>query len=365
MRHLDPKVAADRKQRVLQWVVHNYIRTSRPIASGIIAEESELGLSSASIRSILAELEADGYLTQPHTSSGRVPTDRGYRTYVDFLEDVQRLASNEKARLDAQYQRRLEELDNVLAQTSRLLSSSSHKTGLVLSPRLERQTLKRLELIPLGPKQLLAIVITQGGQVRHWPVRVHAPLPPNRLVALNRLVNEHAVGKTIGEVRATLTARLAQAERDLRELQELAQQLLGEVETAEAPDPLFLDGATTLVEGLDAEAGLGELQSLMRVMEERAALAGILEQDLQRALEVPPAGSQAVRVRIGGENSLPELRNLSLVTSTYRIRDRVVGVLGILGPKRMEYDRMMSLVQYLGGLLSRSLETWDSETDER
>src|SRR5437867_2230429 len=102
MRQLSPRVAADRKQRVLQWVVSNYIRTNRPIASAIIAEESGLGLSSATIRSILSELETDGFLTQPHTSSGRVPTDRGYRTYVDFLQDVQRLAANEKERLEAQ-----------------------------------------------------------------------------------------------------------------------------------------------------------------------------------------------------------------------------------------------------------------------
>lgn len=365
MRHLDPKVASDRKQRVLQWVVHNFIRDKRPIASSTIASEASLGLSSATIRSILSELEDEGYLTQPHTSAGRVPTDRGYRSYVDFLEDVQRLASNEKARLEAQYQNRLQELDGLLARTSRLLSSASHKTGLVLSPKSERQALKRLELIPLGPKRLLAIVVTQAGQIRHWPVRLSADVPPHRLAALNRLVNEHAVGRTIGEVREHLATGLERAERDLRELQQLARGLLGEVDQAEAPEPLFLEGAAALVEGLDEPSELPELQSALKMMEERRALARILEEDLRAAVEAPEPGRRAVRVRIGAENGLKELSSLSLVTSTYRIKGRAVGVLGILGPKRMEYERMMSLVQYMGGLLSRSLSEWEPEDDGR
>ena len=365
MRHLDPKVATDRKQRVLQWVVHNFIRDKRPIASSTIASDANLGLSSATIRSILSELEDEGYLTQPHTSAGRVPTDRGYRTYVDFLEDVQRLASNEKARLEAQYQNRLQELDGLLARTSRLLSTASHKTGLVLSPQSERQVLKRLELIPLGPKQLLAIVVTQAGQIRHWPVKLDGPVPPHRLAALNRLINEHAVGRTIGEVREHLTAGLERAERDLRELQELAHGLLGSVEEADAPEPLFLDGAAALVQGLDDSSELPELQSTLRMMEERGALARILEEDLRAAVGDPDSARKPVRVRIGSENGLKELSSLSLVTSTYRIKGRAVGVLGILGPKRMEYERMMSLVQYMGGLLTRSLSEWEPEKDER
>ncbi|MBI3299331.1 MAG: heat-inducible transcription repressor HrcA [Elusimicrobia bacterium] len=364
MRHLDPKIANERKARVLRWVVHNFIKTKRPIASSVIAEESGLGLSSATIRSILAELEDEGFLTQPHTSSGRTPTDRGYRTYVDFLQDVQRLTSNEKARLEAQYKDRLEELDNLLSQTSRLLSTVSHKTGLVLSPKIDRQTLKRLELIALGPKQVLAIVITQNGQVRHLPLRLAVPIAPPRLAALNRLINEHAVGRTIKEVREALSAGLEEAGRDLQDLQTVAGQLLGEVDRAEGPEPLYLEGAATLVDSLDQPGEFGELQSVMRVMEERAALANVLEADLQAALARPDGKPRAVRIRIGGENDLPELKNLSLVTTTYMMKDRAVGVLGILGPKRMEYERMMALVQTLGGLLSRSLAAWEPE-DER
>src|SRR5579862_6077401 len=140
MRQLDPQVVQERKRKLLQWVIHSYIKTSRPIASQDISQESGLGLSSASIRSVLKELEDEGYLHQPHTSAGRVPTDKGYRFYVDYLSGVQRLASQEKEHIEREYSTRMAEMDNLLAQTSRLLSHVSHSAGLVLSPKVEKQT---------------------------------------------------------------------------------------------------------------------------------------------------------------------------------------------------------------------------------
>ena len=245
MRQLDPKVASDRKRRVLQWVVHHYIETSHPIASSSIVGADGLDLSSATIRNILKELEDDGLLHQPHTSAGRVPTDSGYRMYVDYLHDVQRLASNEKARIEKQYGNRLEELDRLLLQTSKVLSHVSHKTGLVLSPDFDRQTLKRLELIPVGHKQVLAIVVTQTGQIRHWPLKLSFTPSGDRLNVLNRFLNDHVIGKSISEVRRTLTEQIEHAERELKELHSLANQLLEEIDSHESPEKLFLDGTVS------------------------------------------------------------------------------------------------------------------------
>ncbi|MFH1724610.1 MAG: heat-inducible transcriptional repressor HrcA [Elusimicrobiota bacterium] len=364
MRQLDPKVVSERKRSVLQWVVHRYIETSHPIASSNVAEDAGMDLSSATIRSILKELEDDGFLTQPHTSSGRVPTDRGYRCYVDYLHDVQRLASNEKARIERQVGNRIEELDNLLSQTSRLLSHISHKTGLVLSPEIEQQTLRRLELIPLGGQQVLAIVVTQTGLVRHWPFRLSFAPSANRINVLNRFLNEHVRGRSIREVRATVASQLEQADSELRELHGLANQLLDEIDAIEGPEQLFMDGTVSLVEGAESLGDLNEIRSLMRVMEERRSLARMLKEEMREALPSGRAlGRKGVQVRIGEENSLPELRNLSLITTTYRVGERAVGVLGILGTKRMEYSRMMSLVDYMGRLVSKTLEFWDE--DER
>src|SRR5687768_7389187 len=141
MRQLDPKVVQDRKKKLLQWIIHSYIKTSRPIASQEISEESGLDLSSASIRNLLKELEDEGYLQQPHTSAGRAPTDKGYRFYVDYVTQIQRLAAEEKERIEGEYARRVAEIDQLLSMTSRVLSHVSKSAGLVLSPKMEKQFL--------------------------------------------------------------------------------------------------------------------------------------------------------------------------------------------------------------------------------
>lgn len=364
MRQLDPRIAQDRKRKVLHWAVHYHIKTSRPIASAMLAEEGGLELSSATLRNVLKELEDEGFLHQPHTSSGRVPTDRGYRFYIDSLEDVQRLAAVERAQIESQYQNRMEELDHVLAQTSRLLSRVTRSTGLVLSPKLDKQTLKRLELVPVAPNQVLAVAVTTSGSVRHWPIRLSFTPSASRIQVLNRFLNEHVEGRSIGEIRAALSGQIEAAERELRELQGLAKELLAELGEASGPEELYLDGATSLVEKADEFSDFKELQSLMRVFDERRALAQVLQEEFQAAAKKAGPKSE-VRVRIGEENRLPELKSLSLVTTVYRHGDEIVGVLGILGSKRMEYARMMSLVDYMGKMVSRTLEAWDPGEGEK
>ena len=362
MRHLDPKVADERKRRVLRWVVHNYIRTSQPIASSVIAQEAGMDLSSASIRSILKELEDEGYLYQPHTSSGRVPTDRGYRIYVDFLQDAQRLASEEKARIESLTQGRIDELDHILAQTSRLLSHVSHQAGLVLSPRLERQQVRRLELIPLGGMRVLAVVVTHSGQVRHWPIELPSFPAPSRVQMLSRFLNERLRDRSVQELRQELSGRVEQAMQELREMQGLADQLLDVLGSSMEQEPVFLDGTASLMEGAEDPGGLEQIQSLMRVMEEREILAKLLAEDLRSRLQLDdPKQRRKVRVRIGQENTVPEFRNLSLVTTAYELGDKTVGVLGILGPKRMEYSKMFSLVDYMSLVVGRALGAWEGD----
>ncbi len=365
MRQLLPKVAEERKRRVLRWVVHNFIKTSRPLASSSIAEESGLELSSATIRNVLKELEDEGFLQQPHTSAGRIPTDRGYRFYVDYLENAQRLASNEKASIEEQYGSRLSELDRLLSQTSKLLSHISHKTGLVLSPKIEKATIRRLELIALGGPRVLAIVVTQAGQIRHWPIKLSFVPSAKRVQRLNRFLNEHACGRSIGEIQSTLAAEIEGADRELRDLRTLADQLLGEIGGLVTPEDLYLDGATSLIEGAEDLGDLGEIQSTLRVLEERQALTELLQEEFdQRLKNGVDAEHSMVSVRIGEENALPELKNFSLVTTTYNKGDKVVGMLGILGPKRMEYPRMISLVEHISGMVSRTLESWETGLED-
>jgi heat-inducible transcriptional repressor len=359
MRQLKPEVVQERKRHLLQWIVHYYIKTSRPVSSSLIAEEAGLDLSSATIRSILQELENDGFLHQAHTSAGREPTDKGYRFFVDYLSDVQRLASNEKQNIEEQYKSRIEELDTLLSETSRLLSRVSHSAGIVLSPQMRRQAIKRLELIPLGGRNVLGVLVTDSGLVRHWPIALAFAPSARQVNVLNRFLNEHVRGCSVDAAQKTVMSKLSQMEREFQELTSLAGELLLEVGRVVSPESLYVDGADNILSNAEQFGDLKAVQSLMKVIGDKSRLAGLLEDELK---EPHAAGKiSRVRVRIGAESGLPELKSASLVTHVYRHGDRVLGVLGVLGSKRMEYSKMMGLVDYVGSLVEARLREWDLE----
>jgi heat-inducible transcriptional repressor len=359
MRQLKPEVVQERKRHLLQWIVHYYIKTSRPVSSSLIAEEAGLDLSSATIRGILQELENDGFLHQAHTSAGREPTDKGYRFFVDYLSDVQRLASNEKQNIEEQYKSRIEELDTLLSETSRLLSRVSHSAGIVLSPHMQRQSIKRLELIPLGGRNVLGVLVTDSGLVRHWPIALAFAPSARQVNVLNRFLNEHVRGCSVDAAQKTVMAKLSQMEREFQELTSLAGELLTEVGRVVSPESLYVDGADNILSNADQFGDLKTVQSLMRVIGEKSRLAGLLEDELKEPQE--RGKISRVRVRIGVESGVPELKSASLVTHVYRHGDQVLGVLGVLGSKRMEYSKVMGLVDYVGRLVEARLREWDLE----
>ena len=358
MRQLKPEVVQERKRHLLQWIVHYFIKTSKPVSSQLIAEEAGLDLSSASIRSILQELENDGFLHQAHTSAGREPTDKGYRFFVDYLSGVQRLAASEKESIEEQYKSRIEELDTLLSETSRLLSRVSHGAGIVLSPQMGRQSIKRLELLPLGGRNVLGVLITDSGLVRHWPIQLAFAPSARQVNLLNRFLNENIRGVSVDKAENMVMAKLSQMEREFSELTSLAGELLIEVGRVSSPESIYVEGADNILSQADQFGDLKTVQSLMRVIGEKDRLAVMLEKELKD--DAPT--SARVRVRIGAESGLPELKNASVITHVYRHGDRVLGVLGVIGSKRMEYSRMIGLVDFVGRLVEARLNEWDAVT---
>ena len=356
MRQLKPEVVQERKRHLLQWIVHYYIKTSKPVSSSLIAEEAGLDLSSASIRSILQELENEGFLNQAHTSAGREPTDKGYRFFVDYLAGVQRLAAGEKENIERQYENRVAELDTLLSETSRLLSRVSQGAGLVLSPQVRRQTIKRLELIPLGGRNVLGVLVTDAGMVRHWPIQLAFAPSARQVGMLNRFLNDSIHGCAVDKAQALVMSKLAQMEREFQELTGLAGGLLTEVSNIVAPEAIYVEGAGNILNSAEEFGDLKTVQSLMRVIGEKDKLALLLQKELEG-----DKTNAAVRVRIGAESGLEELRSASLVTHVYRHGDKVLGVLGVIGSKRMEYSKMMGLVDYVGRLVEARLQEWDKE----
>ncbi|OGS38368.1 MAG: heat-inducible transcription repressor HrcA [Elusimicrobia bacterium RIFOXYD12_FULL_66_9] len=359
MRQLKPEVVEQRKRHLLQWIVHYYVKTSLPVSSSLIASEAGLDLSSASIRSILQELENEGFLHQPHTSAGREPTDKGYRFFVDYISDVQRLAAGEKAHIEEQYKSRIEELDTLLSETSRLLSRVSHGAGIVLSPQTRRQSIKRLELLPLGGRNVLGVLVTDSGLVRHWPIQLAFAPTARQINVLNRFLNENIRGCSVDQAQSTVMAKLSQMEREFSELTRLTGDLLTEVGRVVSTEAIYVEGADNILSRADQFGDLKTVQSLMRVMGEKNRLAVLLADELVHPQDEKK--SHRSRVRIGVESGLPELRSASLVTHVYRHGDQVLGVLGVLGSKRMEYSKMMGLVDYVSGLVEARLREWDQE----
>ncbi len=353
MRSLSSAEQEERKRKLLQSIIHQYIKTGKPVGSAFIASQRDLDLSPASIRNVMGELEREGYLTHPHTSAGRVPTDKAYRFYVDSLVDLQRLAIKEEERIRRGYEDRVQEIEQFLAATSKTLSVLSNFTGFVTTPGIEQSLLQHVELIPLDTRRLLAVLVSDTGVVKHRQVLFEQAYPVELLEPLERLLNERLRGQPFGSARESLLDHIEAIHQRQMDLLNFARHVTDEAFALDAGGDIFVEGAGNIL-SLPDFSGQEDLRQLVHLLEEKRALGDLIRRDLSS----PRGGVRfpSVRVKIGAENQSPDLRNLSLISSTYTIGDRQVGVLGIIGPKRMEYSRMMSLVQEMADAVSGAFD---------
>jgi len=341
----------ERKRKLLQAIIHQYIKTAKPVGSAFLAEEYKLDLSPATIRHAMAELEEEGFLTHPHTSAGRVPTDKAYRFYVDSLAELQRLAIAEENRLREEQQERLRQLEEVMLSTSKTLSALSKFSGFVMSPKMEQAKFQHLELIPLGGNRVLVVLVADSGVVKHRSVEFNKIFPAELLPPLAKTLNERLRGKVFSDVRDSLLDHiefLGQRQLDMIEMtKSIARQAFDW-----SDGQVYLEGAGHML-SLPDFRDYDQLRSLAHLLDEKRFITDALTKDLTETKK--DERWPGVSVRIGAENKLPELRNLSVVSATYKVNDRTVGVLGVIGPKRMDYSRMMGLVGSVAKSVSRVL----------
>lgn len=344
MRILPTDEHQQRKEKILQSVVHLYIKTGKPVGSNTIVDNYALNLSPASIRNVLAELEKEGFLTHPHTSAGRVPTDRGYRFYVNAIVNIQQLAVEEEKQIRDEYSHRMREINDLMQSTTRVLSSLSSCTGFVLSPAVDVEKLRRIELIPVSETQVLAVLVSDTGLVRNQMIQVAHTPNDETLRTTSQFLNERLSGLNFTEAESRLLIEMDRfnVEQNNREafLRELSKGLFGPAPIAD----LYVEGASNILkfpEFQDYEA----MSHFARLVDEKHTLGKVLNKEIKK---------QGLQVRIGLETS-PELKNFSVVSSSYEMNGRLVGVLGILGPKRMEYERMMAIVNTVAQLVNRAL----------
>jgi len=359
MRVLKPETAKNRQDDILRWVVREYMETRRPVGSEHIAQKAGFGLSSATIRSIMKKLEDEGYLYHPHTSGGRIPTDKAYRFYVDYITEMQRLVVDEKENIERQYSQRINEINQLMVQTSRTLAMLSRSAGFVYSCGVCSQCVARMDFVPLGPRHVLVVIVTDSGAVRHWPIELGSEISPDRLRLLTEFVNQTVTGLPLQDAQARLASYIGQVHEELGSVAGFAARAIGDIISAsDNSDGFHVEGLSHLIE--TSEMDEHDFYAMLNVLEERNRISAFLNEKLQDFGRQTPADDlHRIQVSIGSENELQELRNLSIVSASYRIGERPVGLLGIIGPKHMEYSRMISLVNFIGSMMERTITHWE------
>jgi heat-inducible transcriptional repressor len=339
----------DLKARLLRAVVHEFIQTAEPVGSKVLAERYDLGVSSATIRNELAALEEQGFLSHPHTSAGRVPTDIGYRHYVDSLSGVGELALTQQE-VVMRYLQGAASLEETLQRTSLLLASLTHYTAMVAPPSLDRSRVRHVELVRLDPRVVMLVLIADTGRVEQRLVETEAEVGADDLEDLRRRINEKLVGARLNRARLLLSAMEESIPTEARWLFRVMAAAIAQMVSDRSIDRVWLGGQAHL----SMPGVFPELETIHRVYQ-------LLEQQVMvlRLLQVSFRQSDAISVVIGSENQIPGMQACSLVTSTYPAGD-TIGTIGVLGPTRMDYLRAMAAVQavasYLGDVLEDDVE---------
>ncbi len=336
----------ERERLILHAVVHTHITTAEPVGSRSVVKRFGLDLSPATVRNVMADLEDLGFLQQIHTSSGRVPTDRGYRYYVDYLMRVQALTARERARIERELEQQLNDADEVLRQTSHLLARVTRQAGLAEAPSEASAEIQRLDLIPFAACRLAVLIVDNFGRVLTITVETPEPLAPDTVPALNRFLNAHLRGTHIDQMAATLRTRLQTFFDEQRMLAEQALRILSLV-PQNRPAQLFLDGADQLFEQPEFQ-DVDKARQVFGLLGGQDRLAGLL----RATATTTPAGG---KILIGGADGTEGLENISVVTAPYKISEETVGVIGVLGSKRMPYPHLSAIVDYTAGLVTKVL----------
>jgi heat-inducible transcriptional repressor len=335
-----------RQRLVLQAVVQLYVQTATPVGSRTLARYlwRQLRLSPASIRNIMAELEERKLLTHPHTSAGRIPADLGYRAYVDMLMEAQEPTPEER-RVIAEALSAAEHSEELLKDATKVLSALSSALAVVRSPVLDQLRIRRIELTQLSSTALLLLVVLESELIRTLIVETPVTIPQRRLDAVVRLLNERCCGRTLGVVRTAFGELLAGAEEIPAQVVQVLQGSFDQLARNEEWSSVYISGASQLLRYPEC-ASPERLRSITRLIDERQYLLGLLAQC------EPKLQEQGLYIGIGRELHRRELWDYSLILARYRMGSGW-GIVGVLGPKRMPYARLIPMVRYVAQLITQ------------
>jgi len=327
----------NRKRRILQAIIDDYIDTAEPVGSRTIARKHELGLSSATIRNEMADLEEMGYLEQPHTSAGRIPSDKGYRLYVDELMQVKELTDEEMRSILQAMNTRVSEISQLIKQASTVMSRFTKYTSMAVTPSLKKSLLKAVQVVHVETGKALVVVVTNTGMVKNFLVKISESVVSDDLIKVSNMLNDKFAGLAIEDIKQSSikdTGNEIGMPRDI--LQSVVEKVIGCIKQIDAPD-VFIDGVTNIFNYPEFRnvAKAKEFLSTLDVKENLSKILSSTESD------------NCINVRIGAENILDEIKECSLLTATYSLGNVVIGSLGVIGPTRMEYPRVISSINFI------------------
>ncbi|HEY8086098.1 MAG TPA: heat-inducible transcriptional repressor HrcA [Methylophilaceae bacterium] len=335
-----------RAQLLLKSLVEHYISDGQPVGSRTLSKYAGLDLSPATIRNVMSDLEELGFIASPHTSAGRIPTPQGYRFFVDTLLKIQPLHQLEISRL----QQELSSPDpqELISSAANMLSSLTQFAGLVMLPKRNTIAFRQLEFLPLSDKRILLIIVTTDGNVQNRIIVADKNYSASELIQAANFFNQNYTGCTFEQAHKKLHLELSQLQNDMTRLMSAAMEASSKVMTDDASEGLVMSGERNLLQIDDLSTNVASLRKLFEAFERRSALMQLL--DTSRRAE-------GVHLFIGGESGFLPLDECSLVTAPYEVDGQVVGTLGVIGPTRMAYERVIPIVDVTARLLSSALST--------
>jgi heat-inducible transcriptional repressor len=334
----------DRKAAILKAIVEQYVENAQPVGSQAVTQTADLRVSAATIRNEMSVLEREGYITQPHTSAGRIPTDRGYRYYVDNLAGPSMLAAAERRRIAEFFTSATRVMDELLLQTSQLLARVSAHAAVVVGPQPDAVRVRAVHLAQLQPRLLLAVVICSNGAVEKEPVLLDADAEEDDVAAATARLAVLLENATLADLPTPAVAADRRADR-ADELVAAACDALRNRVLSHSGEPLYVGGASRLAAEHDAFGDTASAARLLELLEQHVVLASLLRELL----------GPGITVRIGSENERAEMRECSLVLAPYLVEGLPAGTVGILGPTRMDYRKAQAVVHSVSQLLGRQL----------
>ena len=328
----------DRKKKILQAIVDEYVETAEPVSSGVLCDKHGIDYSSATIRNEMAELEKEGYLSKVHTSSGRVPSAKGYRLYVNELLKEQNLSLEETKFIKSQLENKVDEIEELTKITTNTLSEITHYTTVAIGPRTTEQIIEEIKFVLLGTRMVMCVIVTDGGLVKETIIKFNEDIREEQVQNLNSIFNSKLKGKPLEKIDKPLEEYIFS---ELNYSIEVIKAIINQInKIIEEEEKIYYEGANKVFEQPEFQ-NVQMAKNFINILDRKDLVMDLLNSEF----------TDDINVYIGDENADDDLQDFSIITFKQRINDKEMGTIGIIGPKRMDYSKVIAVMKYIKGLM--------------